>query len=610
MTPVLFVHGFRSSPAMWTGGTFKIPGNQKPSKIDRPTVERTNETLAEMVSKKGRTAALTFDYTPSSTQWVTDRTIGYRLADTISCLKRATGRKVIVIAHSMGGLATQWAASREGGNVGSEIASVTTLGTPFKGSWLTQCDTSPEKNTDRCRLLNSIITPCQGVIQHPPHGYGQPRREWGLVPTFCQMLPTPDDAKNPAGRALGAKDSSIRNLPDWPSGKGAPKINKMASQLVNLPKGWPDVGDLAVTTDSATAGNGKKFIFQDWRYHHLTMHRNPKLAKTVVKIVNDSAPLQPPRKIDWRNRSYDLTCDDTVKKPVKVSLRHGSGVAKDNIDKAHDHWEVNVQKVTHGSLPRLGSVTAVLFSCSPQPSNFSKQELRVYRSGDGREVGRTPTFHVNTLSPQYQPQSVAIKDGRLHSDVAFYEPNDTHASGPSSRRHITWTWNGKELKEDISQRQAPMRLDVNRDRLTVNGLGPLKIGMTHAEAEKAVSAPITTEQRGASCSDDRVQGAPDGLSLRFANDRLVAIAVTPPATTVSTASGIRIGSTRDEVLKTYSSEVTASPGVQGDEELVFAPTRAQFAGKVIVFGVDHGSVALFIAGEREWATLAGPCGGD
>ena len=38
----------------------------------------------------------------------------------------------------------------------------------------------------------------------------------------------------------------------------------------------------------------------------------------------------------------------------------------------------------------VGDVTAVLFSCSPQPSNFSVQELRIYRTADGGEVGRIP----------------------------------------------------------------------------------------------------------------------------------------------------------------------------------------------------------------------------
>ncbi|WP_326623930.1 MULTISPECIES: esterase/lipase family protein [unclassified Streptomyces] len=617
VTPVLFVHGFNSGPAMWTGGVLKTSGKQKESnlKLEPPIVQSTKKTLAEMVSESGRTAALTFDYSRSSTRWVTDITIGYRLADTISCLRKETGRKVIVIAHSMGGLATQWAASREGGNVAPDIASVITLATPFKGSWFARCSTAePEKSSAECGVMKSIISTCHG--QRAASGrYDPPRKEWDFVhySAFCKMLPTPDLADTPAGRALGNRDSNIDKLPGWPSSMSSRKIYRMASQLIRLPDGWPNVGDLAVTVSSATAGSDTPLVFKNGFYHHMNMHRNPQLAKAVVKIVKDSLPAsQPPaHKSDWNNRSYDLTCDDTVTKPVNVTLRNGGGVAKSDVDKRHDHWEIRVQQVAEGSLPNLGKVTAVLFSCSPQPSNFYLQELRVYRSSNGREVGRTPSFDVSGLSPKYQPKSLAINDGRIRADVKFYGANDSHASGPSILRHITWSWNGKGFTEGNAEKpQPPKGLDVNRDHLTVNGIGPLKLGMTHRDAEKAIGAPIIAEYRGPACTDDRVEGGPQGLFLRFAADRLVAIAVRPPATTISTASGIHIDSTRSDVLTTYSSEVTTSPGVRGDEELVFAPRAPRFEGKVIVFGLQNGDVSIFIAGEREWATLASPCGGD
>ncbi|MFF2206280.1 cutinase family protein [Streptomyces sp. NPDC058145] len=152
-----------------------------------------------------------------------------------------------------------------------------------------------------------------------------------------------------------------------------------------------------------------------------------------------------PELTDWENHTYGLTCDDTVDKPVKVAVRKGEGVAKGSSLGGYDRWEVEVQQIAHGSLPRLGSVTAVLFYCSPQPSNFSLQELRVYRSKDGSEIGRTPTFDVSGLSPRYQPKSLAIEDGRVAADVKFYGPEDSHATGPSILRHVTWTWNGTQF---------------------------------------------------------------------------------------------------------------------------------------------------------------------
>ncbi|QIY95060.1 hypothetical protein HEP87_14775 [Streptomyces sp. S1D4-11] len=150
------------------------------------------------------------------------------------------------------------------------------------------------------------------------------------------------------------------------------------------------------------------------------------------------------RATDWQNRTYGITCDDIVDKPVKVAVRNGKGVAKGSGLGGYDRWEVEVQKITQGRLPRLGNVTAVLFHCSPQPSNFFRQELRVYGK-DGNEVGRTPSFDVSGLPPEYQAGSLTIRDGRLAADVKFYGPNDSHATGPSILRHVTWTWDGKRF---------------------------------------------------------------------------------------------------------------------------------------------------------------------
>lgn len=149
------------------------------------------------------------------------------------------------------------------------------------------------------------------------------------------------------------------------------------------------------------------------------------------------------RVADWENRNYGLTCDDVVKKPVTVQVHKGKGTVNggDIGDiGGYDSWEIEVQKVAQGSLPSLGGVTAVLFRCSPQPSNFFTQELRIYRTDSGREIGRTATFDTPELPPQYQSKSLVVKGGRIGADVKFYEPEDSRASGPSTLRHVTWTW--------------------------------------------------------------------------------------------------------------------------------------------------------------------------
>ncbi|MFB6576879.1 hypothetical protein ACFCYC_05460 [Streptomyces sp. NPDC056402] len=318
------------------------------------------------------------------------------------------------------------------------------------------------------------------------------------------------------------------------------------------------------------------------------------------------------RAVDWENRNYDLTCDQVVEKPVKVQMRKGKGVVSGGDIGGFDRWDVEVQKIAQGSLPRLGGVTAVLFRCSPQPGNFFSQELRIYRTGSGSEIGRTATFETPELPPQYQPKSLVVKDGRIAADVKFYEPEDSHASGPSTLRHVTWTWGDGRFTThvvDVRPEDRGEAVDLRHQPVTVNGMGPLKLGMSRGDAAKAIGSLIPGKEGRRVCTDFSVEGAPEGLLLRFTSDRLVAIYVVRPATKISTRSGAHIGSARDDVLRTYGGEIAATTPDYGGEELVFAPVAPKFAGRVIRFSMSNGVVESFIAGEREWARIAPSCGG-
>ena len=88
--------------------------------------------------------------------------------------------------------------------------------------------------------------------------------------------------------------------------------------------------------------------------------------------------------------------------------------------------------------------------------------------------------------------------------------------------------------------------------ITPDGLGPLKIGMTLAQASKALGARLTIDAHDSdavSCSELDV---PDkgGLGMMFENRRLTRIAVFKPSH-LKTTLGIGIGSTEAEVKAKY-----------------------------------------------------------
>lgn len=120
-TPVLLVHGYDSSASTWS-----------------------TQTQQYLASNSSTTCVTLFDYGAYSTDWVTNPNIGPALAARILTLANASQRsggpgKVIIVAHSMGGLATRCAADPVCSGlsgVAGKIRAVVTFDSPSLGTWL------------------------------------------------------------------------------------------------------------------------------------------------------------------------------------------------------------------------------------------------------------------------------------------------------------------------------------------------------------------------------------------------------------------------------------------------------------------------------------------
>ncbi len=102
---VIMVHG-------WTGesthtndrhGTFSHKIDLTTNQVGQVQADRS---LVGQLQRIPGAAVFTFYYHNYSARWVDDSHIGPALGTVIDCLYRATGEKVIVVAHSMGGLAS------------------------------------------------------------------------------------------------------------------------------------------------------------------------------------------------------------------------------------------------------------------------------------------------------------------------------------------------------------------------------------------------------------------------------------------------------------------------------------------------------------------------
>lgn len=123
--PVLMVHGFNSDARIWSNK----------SSENATSIEHTLKNMREVA------VVAPFNYKSVNKQWVSHPEIGPRLADTIQCLadksRQNGGRgKVIVIAHSMGGLALRYAIGNtgRGTRVANSIGLAVTIAAPQRGA--------------------------------------------------------------------------------------------------------------------------------------------------------------------------------------------------------------------------------------------------------------------------------------------------------------------------------------------------------------------------------------------------------------------------------------------------------------------------------------------
>ena len=223
-TPVLLVHGFAGGPA-----SFRRTLNGYPS-------------LLGTVRAIPDAAVFTFDYSARSLQWVTDPAIGPALARAIDCLSVAYARSVVVVAHSMGGLAVQYAQGRTlgSGPVAARLAGVIAIGTPFDGAQFLGVDGGPSAFVFD-RLRGAALRACDDPIS------ARPRR------TFCDLIGATDTE---AVRAMRRNSPKLRALPEWDASVRVVALTGDVVFNVGAFGASQDfgVGDVAVGVDSATAG--------------------------------------------------------------------------------------------------------------------------------------------------------------------------------------------------------------------------------------------------------------------------------------------------------------------------------------------------------------------
>lgn len=139
------------------------------------------------------------------------------------------------------------------------------------------------------------------------------------------------------------------------------------------------------------------------------------------------------------------------------------------------------------------------------------------------------------------------------------------------------------------------------------GIGPVRSGMTIAQAERALGAPLAIHPEAASCAYVRPRGVPAGVAFMIVDGRVARVDVDSGA--VRTAAGAGIGDSEARVRSLYASRVEVQPQKYTDgHSLVVTPPAPEDSANRIIFETDSQRVTRYRAGQLPEVAWVERCG--
>ena len=139
-----------------------------------------------------------------------------------------------------------------------------------------------------------------------------------------------------------------------------------------------------------------------------------------------------------------------------------------------------------------------------------------------------------------------------------------------------------------------------RDRISHSGLGPIKLGMTEVQIERAAKRHITLgSSPGVDCAFATLAGKTQGL---FTARRLRRIYIRTPR--FATAKGVRVGSSERRVLAAYPNQLRREPQKYRPQEDDLVLRKGS---RKIIFTLNDGSVEEISTGRVPEIDLVEGC---
>jgi pimeloyl-ACP methyl ester carboxylesterase len=250
-TPVLMVHGWNGHPDMWWSDSDRTA---QPGQKVSP-----GHSVASDVQRLRGAAVYTLDYHAVADRWFTQQGAGGQwFLDAARCLmddKAFARHKMVVVAHSMGGLITRWAVTSDE-RIRAGTSLVLTLGTPYDGSWLATVGLVLLDAADVASRLDPRLARLRSAVHLLMLGC----QANGKVPGCTELTKFLREIESVRAFAFGSNEYA--ELKPWPSGIAVKTLtgrvlleNAAAEMFLSVPvPGDVDFGDGVVDVGSATNG--------------------------------------------------------------------------------------------------------------------------------------------------------------------------------------------------------------------------------------------------------------------------------------------------------------------------------------------------------------------
>jgi pimeloyl-ACP methyl ester carboxylesterase len=558
--PLLFVHGYTASAAVW---------NTAVARFCTPAVYAT-----------------TFNYGPVSTHWVTDPAIGPALASDILALAAASKRdggpgKVLIVGHSMGGLAIRCAAdSRCNGDptpagqpspVAQAIAAVITFGTPNLGTYL--------KGGGRS-IVTDVLGPLLSAICYGDQAVflGQNSFANGLCETWRGLT------TSAAARAFTPGSKQLNTLPAQPAGipveavagKGLLGVQLFWSTVYIYNAGTFDTGDFIVSRTSAEQQQhaiggfgGTDEINCGTATLSVTGYDQSKLTCWHGTEPTDSRFLDQVQAMIDHVTVRPVTTADLMSAPVPALRGNPAGRLVNGVLNGPGGGATQLdltggQAPAHGDLTGdgVGDAAAVLGSTSGVGGEDQYVELYTNKDhplGGFNPAGATPNGYHSTI------EAMIIRGGAVLLDWATQ--NYTNSPNPLTYWSGKLTFNGtKVVLSDLQPHTGITGSQLWSDQhltITPTSLGQVHLGMTLTQAQAAAGVVFDGAGDGYTYPEELPAGyAHDYVGGAYGNHPVTCIGTRGSATstqTVSTPEGVSLGDPASKVTQVYRSAAAFVP---------------------------------------------------